>query len=262
MPDLDPVRHNRDAWDRLVERGDQWTVPVSSEVIARARAGDWSVVLIGHEPQPRHWFPESLVGVDILALASGGGQQAPVLAAAGARVTVFDNSPRQLARDREVAERDGLDLATVLGDMRDLSAFADGSFDLVFHPVSNLFCPDLEPVWRECFRVLRPGGSLLAGFLNPDLYVFDRDSEDNRGELVVRHALPYSDLTHLSDEERVRLNGPHGALEYSHTMTDQIGGQMAAGFHLVGFVEAPHHSGVTRQYMPGYFATRAVKPRA
>lgn len=262
MPDLDPVQHNRDAWDRLVEQGDQWTVPVSSEVIARARAGDWSVVLIGHEPEPRHWFPESLVGIDILALASGGGQQAPVLAAAGARVTVFDNSPKQLARDREVAERDGLELVTVLGDMRDLSAFADGSFDLVFHPVSNLFCPDLEPVWRECFRVLRTGGSLLAGFLNPDLYVFDRDAEDNRGELVVRHALPYSDLTHLSAEERVRLNGPHGALEYSHTMTEQIGGQMAAGFHLAGFVEAPHHSGVTRQYMPGYFATRAVKPRA
>jgi len=30
-------------------------------------------------------------------LASGGGQQGPVLAAAGAHVTVFDNSPRQLA---------------------------------------------------------------------------------------------------------------------------------------------------------------------
>lgn len=205
---IDPVQHNRDAWDRLVEQGDEWTLPVTSEVIARARAGDWSVVLIGHEPVARDWFPASLAGVDVLALASGGGQQTPVLAAAGARVTVLDNSPRQLARDREVAERDGLDVSTVLGDMRDLSVFADGSFDLVFNPVSNLFCPDLEPMWRECFRVLRPGGTLLAGFMNPDLFVFDRDAEDNRGELVVRHALPYSDLTHLSEEERVRLGGP------------------------------------------------------
>ena len=257
---IDPVQHNRDAWDRLVEQGDEWTLPVTSEVIARARAGDWSVVLIGHEPVARDWFPASLAGVDVLALSSGGGQQTPVLAAAGARVTVLDNSPRQLARDREVAERDGLDVSTVLGDMRDLSVFADGSFDLVFNPVSNLFCPDLEPVWRECFRVLRPGGTLLAGFMNPDLFIFDRDAEDNRGELVVRHALPYSDLTHLSEEERVRLGGPEAALEYSHSMTAQIGGQMAAGFHLVGFVETPHHTGVTRQYMPGYFATRAVKP--
>ncbi len=262
MADIDPVLHNRAAWDRLVEQGDQWTLPVSSELIARARAGEWSVVLIGHEPVPDNWFPASLADADVLALASGGGQQAPVLAAAGARVTVFDNSPRQLERDREVAERDGLDLRTVLGDMRDLSVFAGASFDLVFHPVSNVFCPDLDPVWRECFRVLRPGGTLLAGFMNPDLYVFDREAEEARGELVVRHALPYSDLTHLTEEERERLGGRDAPIEYSHTLAEQIGGQTAAGFHIVGFEEAPHHAGATRPYMPGYFATRAVKPRA
>lgn len=261
MADIDPVLHNRDAWDRLVEQGNEWTLPVSSELIDRARSGEWSVVLIGHEPVPGNWFPASLVDVDVLALASGGGQQAPVLAAAGARVTVFDNSSRQLERDREVAERDGLDFRTVLGDMRDLRVFADASFDLVFHPVSNLFCPDLDPVWHECFRVLRPGGSLLAGFMNPDLFVFDQEAEDARGELVVRHALPYSDLTHLTAEERARLDGRDAPLKYSHTLAAQIGGQTAAGFHIVGFVEALHHAGVTRLYMPGYFATRAVKPQ-
>ncbi len=57
--------------------------------------------------------------------------------------------------------------------MRDLSAFADESFDLVFHPVSNLFVPEVRPVWNEAFRVLRRGGSLLAGFLNPAVYIFD-----------------------------------------------------------------------------------------
>ena len=80
---------------------------------------------------------------------------------------MFDNSPQQLARDRLVAEREGLEIRTVQGDMRDLSAFADASFDLVFHPVSNLFCPEVRPVWREAYRVLRQGGILLAGFMNP-----------------------------------------------------------------------------------------------
>jgi ubiquinone/menaquinone biosynthesis C-methylase UbiE len=78
-----------------------------------------------------------------------------VLAAAAVDVTVFDNSPKQLEQDRAVANRDGLTLRTVLGDMRDLSAFEDASFDLVFHPVSNVFCPEVLPVWRECYRVLR-----------------------------------------------------------------------------------------------------------
>ena len=256
---FDPVAHNRTAWDRLVEAGNEWTTPVTPEVIDRARNGVWSVVLIGYEPAPCDWFPSTMEGADILCLASGGGQQGPVLAAAGANVTVFDNSPRQLERDASVAARDGLTLRTVLGDMRDLGAFADATFDLVLNPVSNVFCPDLAPVWAECFRVLRPGGALLAGFANPDLYVFDVDVLDRRGELVVRHRIPRSTLD-LSQEERDRVYGEGGAIEYSHTMTEQIGGQLAAGFVLTHFCEAPHHADATAGYLPGYFATRAVKP--
>lgn len=259
--DIDPVAHNRVAWDKQVDQDNEWSRPVGPDVIARARAGDWSVVLIGYEPTPRDWFPSDLQGVDILCLASGGGQQGPVLAAAGANVTVFDNSPRQLDQDRTVAERESLTIRTVLGDMRDLSALTDGSFDLIHHPVSNVFCPDLAPVWKGCYRVLRPSGVLLAGFMNPDLYIFDADALDNREELVVRHQLPYSDLTHISNKERERLVGLDAALEYSHTMTDQIGGQIEAGFVFTDFTEAPHHANITARYMPGYFATRAIKPR-
>jgi SAM-dependent methyltransferase len=256
-PVMDAVEHNRAAWDREVDSGNEWTVPVSSEEIARARGGDWSVVLIGHNPVPRDWFPTSLDGLDLLALASGGGQQGPVLAAAGARVTVLDNSPRQLARDADVAARDGLAVRTVLGDMRDLSEFADASFDIVFNPVSNVFCPDLEPVWRESFRVLRPRGVLMVGFLNPDIFIFDF-AEMDRGRLVARHRIPYSSLD-LSEEERAAAFGD-GPIEFTHSMTEQIGGQIAAGFVLTHFVETPHHADATAEYMPGYFATRAVKP--
>jgi len=256
---FDPVAHNRAAWDREVARGNEWTRPVGPEVIARARAGDWSVVLIGYEPAPRDWFPAELTGAAVLCLASGGGQQGPVLAAAGADVTVFDNSPAQLARDDEVAVREGLAIRTVLGDMRDLSAFPDASFDVVFNPVSNVFCPELAPVWRESFRVLRPGGVLMTGFLNPDIFIFDVTALDERGEFVVRHPLPFSSLD-LPDDERARAYGDGDLIEYSHTLTEQIGGQLAAGFMLTHLVEAPHHADATARYMPGYFATRATKP--
>jgi|CXWL01.1.fsa_nt_gi SAM-dependent methyltransferase len=269
---IDPVAHNRAAWDKQVDADNEWTRPVTPDVIARARHGDWSVVLIGYQPVDRAWFPDDLTGLEILALASGGGQQGPVLAAVagvagdpaqagpGANVTVFDNSPRQLEQDRLVADREGLTLRSVQGDMRDLSVFGDESFDLIFHPVSNLFCPELAPVWRECFRVLRPGGTLLAGFMNPDIFLFDRAAEEERNELIVRHRLPYSDLTHLAPEERAHF-GADEPLEYSHSLADQIGGQLNAGFVLTHFVEAPHHAGLTAQYMSGYFATRAVKPK-
>ncbi len=73
--------------------------------------------------------------------------------------------------------------------MHDLSCFADAGFDLIFHPTSNCFAPEIEPVWLECFRVLRPGGALLAGFMNPDIYIFDLDAQE-RDELLVRFRCP------------------------------------------------------------------------
>ena len=99
-------RNNQAGWDRRVEEQDIWTRPVSRDEVARARRGDWAVVLTPHIPVPRDWFGE-IQGRDILCLASGGGQQGPILAAAGARVTVFDASERQLAQDQAVAARDG-----------------------------------------------------------------------------------------------------------------------------------------------------------
>src|SRR5262249_53159532 len=172
----------------------------------------------------REWFPAELAGAAVLCLASGGGQQGPVLAAAGAAGTVFDNSPRQLGRDEEVAARGGLAIRTGLGDMRGLSAFPDASFDVVFNPVSNVFCPDLAPVWRESFRVLRERGVLLAGFMNPDLFIFDVAALE-RDELLVRHPLPFSSLD-LPEAERAQYYGD-GPVEFSHSLTGQIGGQLA-----------------------------------
>ena len=260
MQTNDIVAHNSAAWDKQVEGGNEWTVPVTPEVIAKARQGDWSIVLIGYKPTPRAWFPADLQGNDVLCLAAGGGQQGPVLAAAGANVTVFDNSPAQLRQDELVAHREELTIRTVQGDMRDLNAFADGSFDLIFHPTSNIFVPEVRPVWRECFRVLRPGGILMMGTLNPIEYCFDRVLMDAEGIFQLKYRLPYSDATDISAAERIKLNGPNAPYEFSHTLEDQIGGQLDAGFMLTGFFEARRDDPTTGRFFPTYIATRAVKP--
>ena len=109
---MDLLELNREAWNQEVQKGSIWTRPVSSEAIANARAGKWSLLLTPAKPVPAEWYPE-LRGRKVLCLASGGGQQGPILAAVGADVVVLDNCPAQLEP----------------GDMRDLSRFEDESFE-------------------------------------------------------------------------------------------------------------------------------------
>ena len=252
---MDILSFNRKAWDHQVDSQIIWSIPVTSEQVQAARRGDWRIFLTPIQAVPPAWYPSPLAGKDVLCLASGGGQQGPILAAAGATVTVFDNSPRMLEQDRMVAQRDGLEIRTVLGDMADLSVFPNASFDLVINPVSTGFVPDVLPVWREVARVLRPGGAFLMGFTQPQAYCFD----EKDGNLVLRFRLPYSDLASLDPGERETRFGPDSPLEFSHSFTDYLGGQMAAGLRLVDLFEDVDANDQISRFMPQYMATRAIK---
>lgn len=230
-------------------------MPASPELIARAKKGDVEIVLTPTKVVPAAWLGD-VSKKRVLCLASGGGQQGPILAAAGATVTVFDNSPAQLEQDRRCAAREDLILATVEGDMRDLSAFADASFDLIIHPVSNCFSEVVRPVWLECARVLRTGGELIAGFNNPVTYVFDQGLKE-QGVLQVKNKLPYSD--HTNDEARKYFTERKQPLEFSHTLEDQLGGQIDAGLALVGFFEDISPNDPLSYYFPPFIATRSRK---
>ena len=258
---VDIHRHNRDAWDAESRSGSSpWCQPVDESTIEKARNGHWEVILTPNRPVPPTWF-DGVNGKHVLCLASGGGQQVPVLAAAGARVTSFDISGEQLAKDELVAAREGLDIELVQGDMTDLSHFEAGRFDLVFHPVSNVFCSDVRVVWRECHRVLASGGRLLAGFTNPAYFLFDHDSLEEGGPLSVRNRLPYSEPADLPPARlKQRLAEPQ-ALEFSHSLDDQLGGQIDAGFVIAGLYEDSWTDEASRlnPYMPIFIATLALK---
>jgi SAM-dependent methyltransferase len=262
---LDVREYNRDAWDRQVKRGCVWTIPASHEEIEAARVGKWRIVVTPNKSVPQDWLPD-LNGKKVLCLASGGGQQGPILAAAGARVTVLDNSPAQLGQDKLTAERENLKLTLVEGDMRDLRSFPLGNFDYIVHPVANTYIPELKPLWAEAFRVLRPGGTLISGFSNPIIYAVDWDLSMLCRKLVIKHPLPYSDLDPQNVQTRSVKIEQGETMEFSHTLTAQIGGQIEAGFMITGFYEdrdikeLDDYEFALNQYMDIYIATRAVKP--
>ena len=258
---MDIVKHNEIAWDKQSSDAESpWVQPVGSAEVEAARRGDWQVILTPTKTVPEHWFGD-IRDKDVLGLASGGGQQVPIFAAAGARVTSFDNSPQQLAKDRLVAERENLPIQYEQGDMADLSRFEDESFDLIFHPVSNVFSQHILPVWRHCARVLRPGGRLLSGFMNPDFFMFDHEVVDNGGPMEVRFALPYADIESLTEAQIMERQQRGEALEFSHTLESQIGGQLDAGLLLAGFYEDYWDTQTTplNDFMPTSMAALAIK---
>ncbi|MDQ1857045.1 class I SAM-dependent methyltransferase [Chryseobacterium sp. WLY505] len=254
------LQHNEAAWNKQALAQNEWSKAVSSELINDAKGGKWDVHLTP-KPMNKEWLGE-VKGKKILCLASAGGQQAPVLAAAGASVVVFDIAREQLKQDEKVAERDGLSLKTVQGDMRDLSVFEDETFDIVFHPISNHYVEDVNPVWREAYRVLKKGGVLLASFFNPVVFVADRNPQDiKEGIIRPKYTLPYADIKDLDQTQINKKLENNEALVFGHTLADLIGGQLKAGFMIADFTEEmqPNPRFLIDQYLPTFIATKAVK---
>ncbi|MFC0612176.1 class I SAM-dependent methyltransferase [Scopulibacillus daqui] len=163
---------------------------------------------------------------------------------------MLDYSVAQLNAERTVAEREGYQINLVKADMSERLPFDDEIFDMIFHPVSNTYIQDIMPLWKECYRILKKGGHLLAGFTNPDVYLFDED-------LKVVNKLPYDPLIDLNEEEREDVIKNEG-LQFSHSFETQIGGQLKAGFKLIDLYE-DKDSDTLSQYMSAFIATRAVK---
>jgi len=251
---MDIVNYNKSAWDNYVDKNNRWTIPVSEQELENAKNGNWSIVLTPKKSVPHNWFPD-LKGLEILGLASGGGQQCPILAALGANVTVFDNSEKQLQQDKNLSDKFNLDIKTIQGNMKDLSIFTDNSFDLIFNPCSVLFVDNVLPVWEECFRVLKPNGILMTGLINPVSFQLDEEN------LNLIYKQPFSDLYSLPPEKLEELKQNNEALVFGHSLTDQIGGQLNAGFLLTNMYE-DDWGGENKMdnFFPAFIATRAVKP--
>jgi len=237
--------------DKWVEDGWEWGQPISHELYEKAKNNEWQVLLTPTKPVPKEWFCE-MKDAKILGLASGGGQQMPIFAALGAKCTVLDYSEKQLQMEKLVAERENYEITIVKADMTQPLPFEDESFDLIFHPVSNCFIEDVFPVWKECYRVLKKGGILLAGLDNGINYIFDEE------EKMLIRGLPYNPLKDKELYEEAMKND--WGIQFSHTIEEQIGGQLRAGFVLTDIYQDTNGTGRLHELnIPTFYATRAVK---
>lgn len=221
---------NRARWNDLARAGVVYSLPWDNLTLEELRLRVDPFNLIG-DP----------AGKDVLCLAAAGGQQGPAFARLGARVTVFDLSDEMLSRDRELAALFGLAMRIIQGDMRNLSAFSDASFDIVWHAFSINFIPDPLPVFAEAARVLRPGGFYQIGFHNPFIIGIEESEWDGKGYPL---HLPYVQGAEIDSlpweiwpegaESPLKVKGPR---EFRHTLSTVLNGLTTQGLRLLAFHE-------------------------
>lgn len=176
----------------------------------------------------------------------------PVFAALGADCTVFDYSEKQLENEKIVAEREGYQIRIIRGDMTKPLPFENEEFDIIFHPVSNCYVEEVKPIFRECFRVLKKGGYLIGGASLFIDYIVDNE------ERMIVNSLPFNPLK--NPEQRKQLMEDDAGIQFSHTLEEQIGGQLEAGFRLLDLYEDTNNSGRLYELgIPSYVATLSVK---
>lgn len=216
-----------------------WGQEITHEEFIKARNGEWDVVLTPTKKVPHWWFGE-LRGKKVLALASGGGQQVPILSALGAECTLLDYSEAQCDKDRLVAKREGYDIRVIQGDMTKPFPFEDEEFDLVFYPVSNCYIDSMENVFREVQRVLKKNGRFIAGLSLDINYVFNQEETD------LKYPLPFNPL--YNDEQMKDLMDTDSGIQFSHSIEECLRGLLQNGFSIEDLYQDTNGEGRLHEY--------------
>jgi SAM-dependent methyltransferase len=229
---MDPTtQFNRERWEALAQANVEYSRPMLDLTPTSAR-----------ELLDPYGVMGPVAGKRVLCLCASGGQQSAAFGLLGADVTVLDFSPTQLQRDRETAAHYGFQVATVEGDMRDLSPFPDAHFDIVWHAHSIVFIPDVTPVFNEVARVLKPGGLYRLSCHNPFVMGLDERDWDGHAYPLSR---PYLDGVEVEfadtnwdigypDGTSQRVEGPH---EFRHTLSTLVNGMAQRGLLILGLWE-------------------------
>jgi len=240
------AEHNRRMWDRLAKAGIPYARPQGTPPVSQQGKRAFLDPL-------RRLAGTPIRGRRVLALAGGGGWHAVLFAELGAQTTLLDISARQLRTVRDLARERGAAVRCVQGDMRDLSRFANGSFDIVWHSHSLVFVPDAERVIAEVGRVLAPGGIYRASTMHPVTFrmygTWTGTGWTLRRSYFADGPIEFEDTTWKFGS--LVVEAP--TLEYGHRIADLVNACAAAGLVVDGLWE----------WSPGEISTRVpVRPGA
>jgi SAM-dependent methyltransferase len=156
---------NTEVWDRIAARRSAGDVAVATAVtFAPDLASDDELRLCGE-----------VKGRRVLDLGCGAGENAIVLAGRGAHVIALDTSKAQLALARKLADAAEVRVEWHESDVCDLAFLRADSIDLALATGVLGEVEDLDRLFRQVHRVLRPNASFVFSFDHPVALAVGRD---------------------------------------------------------------------------------------
>ena len=203
--------------------------------------------LLGHVAEKR-----------VLELGCGSGAGSVAIALQGARAIGVDFSAQLLSAARRLSERSGVKLELHEGELGDLAFARADTVDVVFSVYALNLVEDINRVFRQVHRVLKPGGPLVFSVPHP---AYDMIVDDDLEEpLLIRRS--------YFDDGRIDLGAdapPY--FSYHHTISDLFTGLLRANFRVDAILEpeprregrgSPHWREASR-FVPRTLIMRARK---
>ena len=218
-------RHNESAWDKRARQKMRFTNTASKEDYLQANE------LI----EKNSWLQGGIRGKKLLNLAAGGGGQSGLFASLGADVTVVDISAAMLENDQKLAKEQGFNIRVLQTSMDDLNALDTAEFDIVIHPVSTCYLPDIKVIYQEVARVSKAGAIYISHHKQPLSMQASAKPINGFYQIVETNerkgALPPVKGTMHREE---------GTLEFLHSWDDILGELCRNGFYIDDFYVAKH----------------------
>lgn len=164
----------------------------------------WSQLLYRH----LHTIP----GTKILDVGCGTGFFSILLAQKGYEIVAIDQSQSMLEQAKQTARSYGLTKDILFfHKSAEHTSFADASFDAIVSRGASWLFMKPEQVYREWFRLLRPGGTALNFDANYLLPLYDPETgkkfqEDER--LLVKRYGPFNDCYHEEETMAMAMQLP------------------------------------------------------
>lgn len=182
-------------------------------------------------------------GIKLLDLACGDGLDLVYYKSLGAEVHGLDASEELIKIAKERLPEEDLQVG-----LFEKTPFENGAFDVVLSKYAIQTSADMNPIFKEIHRILKPGGNVMYLVTHPFRQYFEK--KDSKGNYFEQKVVD----SHI-------LNNSITVKEPSHTLNEYLNAEFLNNFDITFYQEYWDAAAeqIDGKRYPGYFILKAIK---